>query len=105
MISLMRSGWGSWDCLARRRLRDDLITLYNNLKGVPPSSPRQLVARRVDSLKFQQERFNLDRTRNFSTEREIRCWNGLPREADSPPLEVLEKRLNVALGSVKAWTH
>jgi len=31
----------------------------------------------------------------------VRCWNRLPREAvDAPFLEVLEARLDVALGSL-----
>ena len=37
----------------------------------------------------------------FFTERVVRCWNRLPREAvDAPSLEVFNARLDGALGSL-----
>lgn len=42
-----------------------------------------------------------DNGKNFFTERVVRCGNGPPREAmESPFLEALKERLDVALGAV-----
>lgn len=50
---------------------------------------------------MQQGRFRLDIMRNFSAERVIGHWNGLPREAlESPFLEVFQEKLYVALSAM-----
>ena len=37
----------------------------------------------------------------FLTERVLRCWNRLPREAaDAPSIEVFKTRLNGAMGNL-----
>jgi len=42
--------------------------------------------------------------RKFFTEREVRCWNRLPREAvDAQSLEVFKARLDGALGNLVWW--
>jgi len=82
--SLMRNGWGSWDCsLEKKRLKEDLITLFNFWKEVatrwgsaflPDNSDRI----RVNGLKLCQRRFSLDIKENSFSERVVRHWKGCP---------------------------
>ncbi|KAK4830529.1 hypothetical protein QYF61_011508 [Mycteria americana] len=67
--------------LEKRRLRGDLLALYNYLTGG-----------------CSEGRFRLDIRKNFFTERVIKHWSRLPREVvESPSLEVFKRRLDEVL--------
>ncbi|KAF4790684.1 hypothetical protein TURU_138385 [Turdus rufiventris] len=94
--------------LEKRRLRDDLIALYNHPKGecsqVGVSLCSQATSGRTkenSQLLQRSSKNGLDSRRNFSTERVIKHRNRLSREVvESPSLELFKETSDMALSAM-----
>ncbi|GAB0183625.1 hypothetical protein GRJ2_000827800 [Grus japonensis] len=93
--------------LEKRRLQGDLVAAFQYLKGAYKKAGEGLVTRawsdrtRGNGLKLKEDRFKLDRRKEFFSVRMVRHWNMLPKEAvDAPSLEVFKARLDGALSNL-----
>jgi len=93
--------------LDKRRLRGDLITALQYLKGACKKDGDGFFSRaccsrtRGNGFKLKESRFRADVRKKFFTVRVVKQWHRLPGEVvDAPSLETLKIRLDRALSNL-----
>jgi len=89
--------------LENRRLQEDLVPVFEYLKGAYTQDGDKLLSRtycnsiRGSGFKLKAGRFRLDIRKNFCTMRVVKHWNRLPRDlSNAPPVETFKARLDGA---------
>jgi len=93
--------------LEKRRLWEDLVAVFQYLKGAYKKAGEGLFTRtcsdrtRSNGFKLKEGRFRLGIRKKYFTMRAVRHWNRFPREVvDAPYLETFKVRLDGALSNL-----
>ncbi|KFV98296.1 hypothetical protein N327_12889, partial [Fulmarus glacialis] len=93
--------------LEKRKLWEDLIAVFQHLKGAYKKDGDKIFSRaccdrtRRNGFKLKEGRFRLAIRKKFFTVRVVKHWNRLPREVvDAPSLETFKVRLDGTLSNM-----
>ena len=100
----MKKGWGSWDCLAWRRLQEDPIAAFQYLKWTYKQVEDWLFTwsdsdgTRGNGFKLNEGKFWLDVRKKFFTLWAVRPWHCCPEGCGAPSLDDAQSQVGRALG-------
>ena len=93
--------------LEKRRLRGDLMATYKFIRGdhqdlgdrLFTSAPQGTM--KLNCHKLKQDRFRVDRRKNFFPVRAPRVWNSLPAEVvQAPTMNTFKSKLDAYLAGI-----